>query len=319
MQKGLLWLGLAGLILAAGPGQAAGPPLKVLVGFAPGGSIDALARVLSEPMGKILDRVIVVENRTGAGGQIGAVALKTAMPDGNTIMLANDHIGVILPLIMKDPGFDPIADFAPIGQAVTVPSALAVWPGTGVHNLREFDTWLKANRDKASYGVPAVGSTPQFTGYVVAKRSGVQMTAVPYRGGAPIAQDLAAGQIPVGATGVADLLALHRDGRVRIIAVNGTSRVPALPDVETYRENGFEGLDIRTWYSFFAPKGVPESFVRDFSNALKATLEQPEIAAKLVNMGLDPAYASPADMAQSLVRGRGYWKPVIEESGYEKQ
>jgi tripartite-type tricarboxylate transporter receptor subunit TctC len=315
MGSAILVMGLLG----AGASQAAGPPLKIIVGFPPGGSMDAMVRVLEPSLSKSLDRPIIVETRTGAGGQIATVAVKNAAPDGNTILAVLDHIGVILPLIMKDPGYDPVKDFEPLGLVVSVPSALAVNPSTGVRNLRDFDAWLKKNKDNVSYGIPAVGSTPQFTGYIVARRSGVKMTPIPYRGAAPLAVDLAGGQILVGTGGLSDLLPLHKDGKLRIIATNGTTRVPAVPEVETYRENGFTELDVRTWYGFFAPKGTPAAFVNGFAAALKSAMDDPAIQKRMVEIGLDPAYGGPADMATALVKGRDTWKPVIEESGYEKQ
>ena len=307
---------VAGAMMVGATAIAAGPPLKILVGFPAGGSIDAVARIVGDHMSRTLDRPVLVEGRTGGGGQIAAVALKAAAPDGNTVMLANDHVAVILPLTMKKLDFDPVADLMPLGKVIEHTISYAVSPSAG-KSLPEYATWLKANRDKASYGVPAIGSVPQFVGYMVGKQAGVELTPVPYRGAAPAAQDVVAGQIAAAVVATPDVVGLHQGGRLRILAVSGTQRAATLPDVPTFKEAGYPGLENNSWFAFFAPKGTPDAFVQQFSAALRTALQSPEVTGKLA--GLEPGFSTPGELEKTIATSGKLWDTVIQASGYEKQ
>ena len=203
-------------ILAAVPGLALSQdarPIRVLVGFPPGGSTDIVARIMSDKMRELLGRQVIVENRPGNGGQVAAIQLKNAAPDGTTVMLTIDHTHVTIPLTFKEPGYDPLKDFTPLTGVAQYFNAMAASSKIGVTNMKELAAWMKANPAQANFGVPAAGSVPQFAGLIVGKALGVTMVPIPYKGGAPLVQDLIGGQIPIGFGSLTELIEHHRAGR----------------------------------------------------------------------------------------------------------
>ena len=207
-------------------------PIKMLVGFPAGGSTDVIARYLAAGMQQELGKSVLVDNRPGAGGQIAAQALKAAKPDGLTLFLSNSHTVSMIPLTILNPGFDTAKDFAPVGLVAINPDVFAINPevvGSPTAGLREFAQWAKANPGKGNVGVPAPASAPDFAVGVVAAALGADLKSVPYRGDGPVAQDLVAGQIAGGIGSVGAMLQNAKAGKIRIVAVNGTTRLPCCP------------------------------------------------------------------------------------------
>jgi tripartite-type tricarboxylate transporter receptor subunit TctC len=260
-----------------------------------------------------------VENRPGAGGMIATQQLKAGAPDGSTVMLTIDHSHVVVPLTFKAPGYDPMKDFTPLAGVASYYNSMAVASSLGVKNLQDFGNWLKANPSKANYGVPAAGSVPQFAGLLVGKALGTPMVPVPYRGGAPLTQDLLAGQIPAGFSSLTEQIEHHRAGKMVVLAVSGTGRAKAAPEIPTFQEQGIKGIDKNPWLAFFGPKGMPQEFVDRFTNAVKTVLSDPEIGAKLAKMGNEVDYATPAQLQEWVSSATAHWGPVIKESGFELQ
>lgn len=299
---------------------AADPPtLRIVVGFPPGGATDTVARLLSDKLKTSLRQHVIVENRAGAGGMIATQQLKAAPADGSLVMLTIDHTHVIVPLTFKAPGYDPLKDFTALAGVASYYNAMAVSSALGAKTPEEFGAWLKANPGKANYGIPAVGSVPQFAGLLVGKALGTPMVPVPYRGGAPLVQDLLANQVPAGFLSLTESIEHHRSGRMRVLAVSGTARAKAAPEIPTFQELGIKGVDKNPWIAFFGPKGLPAEFVDRFSRAVAEALADPEVVDRLGKMGNVATYATPAQLQEWVSSATAHWGPVIKESGYELQ
>ncbi|MGE4335160.1 MAG: tripartite tricarboxylate transporter substrate-binding protein [Pigmentiphaga sp.] len=299
--------------------QSSSAPVRILVGFAPGGGVDAVARHLAEALGRELNQPFIVENRAGAGGKIAAMALAQAAPDGQTLFLSNDHTVVTIPLTTKDAGFDPDTDLALIGNVVQIAMGLAVHPSTQVTNLQEFAAWARQNPQHANVGVPAPASVPEFAVSLVAEKLGIEANPVAYRGGAPMARDLLAGQILAGITAPSELLQHVQAGGIRVIAVSGTERSPLLPDAPTFAEEGIEGLEMSNFLSLFAPAGTPEVVIQRYSKALNRVLEDPALRDKLAALGMEPDYTGPDGVRGNLRHASETWSTVIEKIGFQPQ
>jgi len=233
-------------------------PLRLIVGFPAGGATDVVARILAEGLMRHLpDQVVVVENRGGAGGQIAAQQLKKTPANGKTIMLSIDHTQVIIPLTVLGAGYDGAADFTPLAGVAVFRNVLSVNAATPVTSMQDLQAWLKAQPDAVNYGVPAANSVPQLIGQILGRHVGVALNPVPYRGGAPMVQDVLAGHIPVGVGNMADALEHHRSGRLRILAMDGQTRSPHAPDIPTFEELGIAGVEQTSWQAMFAPPGYP--------------------------------------------------------------
>ncbi len=304
--------------LLAQPAPPMAGPIRMLVGFPAGGTIDVVARILADKLKDELGVPVVVESRVGAGGQIAALALKQAAADGRTLMLAPDHTMVVIPLTLKSPGYDVGKDFVPVAQVARYLGALAVASSTGVKNIAEYVAWLKANPTQASVGVPAPGSLQQFSLATISRAAGVPMTAVPYRGSAPLVQDLAAGQIPAGITALGDFLEFNAAGKLRVIATIDTQRAPQLPDVPTFTEQGMK-LDFNFWLGLFAPTGTPAGTVTRINAAVAKVLAQPDVRERMVKLVFEPVTGTPAAMTERIATDTRYWEPVIKTSGWVMQ
>ena len=232
--------GSAACSLAAWTGQAlaqSGPLTKIIFPFAAGGGGDALCRLLAQHIGPLLDRNIIVENRTGGDGLIGIKAVKGANPDGTTILVTTGPTMYLLPMVETTPSFDAAKDFVPVSQLVRF--EFCVFVGTAVpaevKDFKQFVAWLKANPDKATFGVPSNGTIPHFTGSRLEQALGIKLTRVAYRGSAPIINDLVGGHMPFAISTLTDAIPQHRAGNVRILAVGSETRSPYLPDAPTLK------------------------------------------------------------------------------------
>lgn len=294
-------------------------PIKILVGFPPGGATDVVARLLSDKLKNLMNQPVFIENRGGAGGMIATQQLKASPPDGSTLMLTIDHSHVVIPLTFKAPGYDPLTDFTPLAGVASYFNALAVSSTIEVKTMAEFGAWMRANPGKANYGVPAAGSVPQFAGLIVGKALGAKVVAVPYRGGAPLVLDLLSGQVPAGIGSLTEYIEHHRAGKMRVLAVSGTTRSRAAPEIPTFQELGLNGIDKNPWLAFFGPKGMPQPFVERFSKAVATVLKDQEVLDKFVAMGNEASYATPAQLQEWVGSATAHWGTVIKESGYALQ
>jgi tripartite-type tricarboxylate transporter receptor subunit TctC len=312
--------------LAALPAAAAAPRLRaqgrtvrLLVGFPPGGGSDAIARVLADKLKDELSASVVVDNRAGAGGQIAAQELKRAVPDGNTLFLSHDHAISILPLVLRNAGFEPARDFVPVAGFATFVNAFAVSGGTAARSFNDYVAWVKAQGGKSAVGIPAPASVPQFLVQVIGATWKLDLAAAPYRGSAPMMGDMIGNQIPAGVGSVPDFIENHKAGRLRVVAVLGGQRQSALPEVPTFSELGLRGFEDVPYYGLFAPAGTPRATVEATAAAVARVIALPDVRERLTAMGLTVQFMSPAQLAQRERAYAGIWAEIIRKSGFQPQ
>jgi tripartite-type tricarboxylate transporter receptor subunit TctC len=306
------------LTLAAGLAQAqSANPIRILVGFPPGGGTDAIARALADKLKDQLGAPVVVDNRAGAGGQIAAQALKVAAPDGHTFFLSHDHSISILPLVTKNAGFDPAVDFVPVAGFATFANALALSGGTPAKSVAEYVRFVQSSGGKDTIGVPAPASIPEFMVGMIGSKYKLDLQAAPYRGSAPMMGDMLGNQIQAGVASIPDFIENHKAGKLRVVAVIGDKRQAILPDVPTFAELGIPGLEELPYYGIFAPAGTPPAVIERFNQALAKVVAMPEVRDHLTAMGLTVAYQPQAAFAKRVQGYTQSWDKIIKASGYQ--
>lgn len=320
-RRHLLASALAASVLPALPAWADGTkPVRILVGFPPGGGSDAIARLLADKLKDVLGIPVVVDNRPGAGGQIAAQVLKAAPADGTTLFLTHDHTISILPLVVKNPGFEPVSDFVPVAGFATFVNAFAVSGGTPARSFNEYVQWLQAARGgQGAVGVPAPASTPEFLVKLLGRKYRLDLVAAPYRGSAPMIGDMLGNQIAAGVGSVQDFIEHHRAGKLRVVGVLGTQRQAALPDVPTFDELGLKGFEDLPYYGIYAPAGTPGAFIAQFSAALAQVLAQPAVHEQLTTLGLTVGHMAPGQLAARQKAYTAAWARIIRNSGFTAQ
>lgn len=280
--------------------------------------MDTVARLVAEKMKTTLNQNVIVENKPGAGGRLVLGELRRAAPDGNTIVLAPSGALVIAPYLYSNVGYDPIKDFTPIARATVFDFAVTAGPGAPQGNLRAVLDWMKANPGKASYGTSGAGTVPHFAGLLIGQASGVPLTHVAYRGGAPAAQDLLGGQIPLMVDTASETIEHHRAGRLRILAVTGEQRSAALPDVPTLKEQGIN-MAADAFFAFIGPAGVNAQASERISAAVAQALADPGIQERIRNFGLVPSHAGPAPTAAMVAEHLKRWEAPVKASGFKPE
>lgn len=308
--------------MVAGSGRAlaqSGPLTKIIFPFAAGGGGDALCRVLAQHIGPLLDRNMIVENRTGGDGLIGIKAVKGANPDGTTILVTTGPTMYLLPMVETTPSFDAAKDFVPVSQLVRFEFCVFVGPAVPaaeVKDFKQFVAWLKANPDKATFGVPSNGTIPHFTGARLEEALGIKLTRVAYRGGAPIINDLVGGHMPFAISTLTDAIPQHRAGNIRVLAVGSAQRSPFLPEAPTLKESGVD-LVADAWYGMWLPAGAPPDLAKKLSQAAATALAKPEAREKLLAIGLIPVGSTPEGLTQELAANTAFWQPIVKATGYK--
>ena len=315
------WLIGSAAIAASLPALSWGAsPIRLLVGFPPGGGTDAIARLLADKLKDRLGAPVVVENRPGAGGQIAARALKAAPADGTTLFLTHDHTISILPQVVKNPGFAPDEDFVPVAGIASFVNGFALAGGTPARSFTGYVEWLRRQHGgKGAVGIPAPASTPEFLVQLLARRYQLDLVAAPYRGGAPLLADMMGNQIAAGIGSVQDFIEHHRGGKLRVVGVLGTQRQAALPDVPTFDELGLKGFEDLPYYGIYAPAGTPGAFIAQFSAALAQVLAQPAVHEQLTTLGLTVGHMAPGQLAARQKAYTAAWARIIRNSGFTAQ
>ena len=309
-----------GALLLGSMAQAQTGTIKLMVGFPPGGGTDAIARTLADKLKDQLGTTVIVENRAGAGGQIAAQALKAAAPDGTTFFLSHDHTISILPLVVKNPGFDSAHDFVSVAGFATFVNVLAVSGGTPAKSMNEYVAWVRSQgAGKGTVGVPAPASVPEFLVKVIGQKYALDLQAAPYRGSAPMMADMLGNQINAGVASVPDFIENHKAGKVRIVAVLGGARQAALPDVPTFAELGLAGFEDVPYYGIFAPAGTSKAVIDRFSEAVAKVIALPDVRERLTAMGLTVGYMSPQQLASREQAYAQTWARIIKASGFQAQ
>ena len=309
---------LAALALAAAMPALAqdypSKPVTLVVPFAPGGTTDIIGRVVAEGLGRRLGQTVIVDNRAGAGGNIGAAAVAHTRSDGYTLLMGYNGTNAINPSLYRQPGFDPLRSFEPLSMVARVNNVVVVHPSLPVTTLPDLVAHAKANPGKVNYGSAGPGSIFHLAGEMLEQQTGVQMTHVPYRGASPALTDLIAGQVQVMFTTIPAALQHIRAGKLRAIGVTGPSRSPLFPDLPTARESGLSGMVVDSWFAIFAPQGLPADVRHRLTAALHDALIDPVLVKKLQEQGAQPTPSSPGELAQILAADLQSWKKVIQSA-----
>jgi tripartite-type tricarboxylate transporter receptor subunit TctC len=305
-----LTLGLAAIANA----HAAWPdkPVTLLVPFPAGGSTDAIARAVSPKLQEKLGGSFIVDNKAGAGGTVGAAAVKRAAPDGYTIFVTSLGPLVIGPHLIKNPGYDPLKDFDYITVAVQAPNVLTV-PASSPHKtLADVIAYHKANPGKMSFASAGNGTSDHLTAELFWQQTGTTGLHIPYKGGAPAMSDLLGGQVDATFMNINTGLANIKAGKLRALAITSTKRSPLLPEVPTMEESGVKGVTVYSWQAFAAPKGLPADIKTKLHDALVATLNDPSVKNKLLDLGFEIVANTPEQFTTFQATEFARWKKVIE-------
>ena len=295
--------------------QAAGGAMRVIFPFAAGGPGDALSRLVADAIGAAEGRAGIVENRTGADGRIGIQAVKNSGGSGDTLLVTTGPTMWLMPIVHAAPGYDPVKDFAPVSLLARFDFCLAVANNSGVGAIADFPGWLKANPQKASYGIPGLGTIPHFIGTRLARLLGVEMVRVVYRGSTPAVNDVISGQIPIIIVPLSDGLQQHRAGNLRILAVTGAERSPFLDTVPTLRESGID-LTGDAWYALWAPAATPADQLGRYHGAVVQLLQRSNVKERLSNYGLIAVGSTATELAGAMAEATATWGPVVRETGF---
>ncbi len=304
--------------LAAQAADGAWPtqrPIRIVVAYAPGGTTDIVARVVAARLTESLGQSVVVENRSGAGGNIGAEVVASAEPDGYTLQMGTAGNMTINPSIYANMKFDSVRDFAPITLVCQVPNIMVVNKSVPATNVAEFVAWAKNSGTKVNFASSGTGNSPHMTGELFNLAAGVAMTHVPYRGSAPALTDLIAGQgVQVMFDNMPSAIGHVRSGALRALAVTSATRSPAAPDVPTMIESGYKDFVVQGWFGLFAPAKTPAPIVARLHQATVAVLQQPETRRKLEELGAEVVGNSPIEFGNMVRSEIARWARVVREA-----
>ena len=319
------WLGISIMAALAGitaplAGQAqaqaqSGKTIRLVVPFPPGGATDITARVLADPMSKVLNQPVVVENKGGAGGSIGMADVAKSAPDGLTFGVATLSTHGVNPAVYSKLPYDPIKDFAAVTELVKAPGVLVVNASLPVQNFQEFVDYLKANPGKLSYASPGNGTIGHMWGELFKASTGTQMQHIPYKGAGPALNDVLSGQVMVYFDQVAASMPHIKAGKLRPIAISWNKRLDTLPNVPTYAEIGLVSNNDPSWFGLVAPAGTPAADIRRVRDAAVKAMADPAVQQRLESLGLFPSGSTPEQFAQQIQREIAKMKDVGKTAG----
>jgi tripartite-type tricarboxylate transporter receptor subunit TctC len=315
----MMRLALLAVVLAAAPAAAQekiGKPVRLIVGFAAGGSVDLVARMMAERLSPRLGQPVLVENRPGGFVRVAIDAVRGAAPDGTTLLLTSSTPLVVTPHAYAKVPYDAQRDLVSVARLVNGQQGFALGPMSGARSWPDYVAWVKANPDKAFFASSGVGSMGHLVGVVLANTSGLRLEHVAYKGSGHYNSELMGGQVSAGISGVADASDFHRGGKLRIVAVSGAERSRALPDVPTFRELGVP-MELSLWYGVFAPAGTPPAIAELLGRELVAIVNLPEMTERFIKLGLDPAPAGPKATAETLAADFARWRPIVQQAGFK--
>lgn len=289
-------------------------PVTVVVPQAPGGANDAIARVIAQKLGEVMGGSFIVDNRAGAGGNIGTVYAAKARPDGYTLMLTADSSYVINPSLYKNPGFDPLKDFEPISPVANAGYALVANNNFPAKNVAEMVALARKEPNKITIGSAGNGTLNHLFGEMLSKAAGIELVHVPYKGASAAVTDLAGGQVQLSVQSLPSSISFIKSGKIKVLGVVNEKRVAALPDVPTVGET-IKGLGYTPWYGLFAPAGTPKEVIAQIEAALPKVLEAPDVKDKLATLGAEPYRSSPEEFSAMIRRELPRWARVVKDSG----
>lgn len=315
-------LALSALAATAGvwPGRAGAQTLetaRVLCGFPAGGTTDAVSRRLADKLRGSLAKVVLVENKPGAGGRLAVEELKRSPNDGSVLLLTPAAMVTLYPHLYTKLTYG-IGDVTPVCTACMLDFGFGVGPAVpeSVKTLADFLAWAKAHPDQANYASPGAGTPPHFVGALLAKESNIDLRHVPYKGSAPGVQDLIGGQVASMSSPVGDYLPYIKTGKVRLLATSGARRSRFTPEVPTYTEQGFKALEMSEWYGLFLPGNAAPDLVQKTAQTVRTAVGAPEVADAFAQLGLEASANTPAELAQAVKTENAAWGPIVKRVGF---
>ncbi len=309
----LLLCALLGALTLAPAAAQDKPPLRILVGFPPGGSADVIARLVGDAIRDDFG-TIVVENRPGAGGRIALAAVKQARPDGQTVVILPSGPMVLFPHVYRKLEYDAVKDFTPVSQLARFQFGVVSGPASGAKTVAEMLAKAKADPKAATYGLPGQGTLPHFMGVLMEQSTGVAFTHVPFQGGAPANTALLGGHIAYKFDVVSETAELHRNGKVRIIAVTGATRDPQVPEVPTLKEAGVP-MEATAWFAMYGPAGLPPEVLARLERSVSAAIKTPAMRERLLKLGYEPIGSNSAELAAAQRADLARWEKPIKATG----
>jgi len=289
--------------------------IRIVVSFTPGGAPDILARVLAESWQQSLGVPVLVENRPGYGGNIGAEIVAKSEPDGYTLLIGTVGIHAINGALYEKMSFDPIKDFTPISFLASTPNVLVVNKKLGVNNLHELIDLAKLKPNQLTFGSSGVGTSLHMSGELFKEMAGIQIRHIPYKGRAQSLPDLVSGRISMLFDNLSSSLPLIKAGEVQALGVTTLKRSPAAPDIPTFAEQGLSGFEAVSWFSLMAPANLPSSIQKQLNQLTYRALNDPEVKKRLLAGGLDPAPSSAKDLSKLIAQESAKWSRVVQQSG----
>lgn len=309
-------LAFAVLGLAAAPVQVfPTKQVRIVVPQAPGGASDSLSRIIAAKLGEKWGQPVLVDNRAGAGGNIGTAEAAKAPADGHTLLLGYVGTHVINPHLYKNLGWDPVKDFVPVATLAAVPFVAVVNVDLPAKNTQELIALAKREEGKLTYASAGNGSVNHLLGVLFSTQAGVEMTHVPYKGAAPALTDTIGGQVRMSFTSVPSAVGHIKAGRLRGIAVTGGQRSESMPEIPTLAEAGLQGFEVNPWFGLLAPAGTPEAVVNQLNRDINEALQSPDVRKRFTDQGAVPLVMSPAQFAAQVKGDLERWEKVVRDSG----
>ena len=312
------WFALAALTAFAASATAQGFPSKqvrIIVPQAPGGASDALSRIIAAKLGEKWGQQVIVENRAGAGGNIGTLEAAKAPADGHTLLLGYIGTNAINPSLYQNLAWDPVKDFVAVATLAAVPFVVVVNPNLAVYTTQELIASAKGASGKLTYSSAGNGSVNHLLGEMFNSAAGVKMTHIPYKGAGPALADLIGGQVQVSFTSMPSVIGHIKAGKLRAIAVTSGARSDALPELPTLAESGLAGFDVYPWFGLFAPAATPAAIVGQLNREINELLATPDVRARFAGQGAVPMATTPAEFAALLKQDIEKWAKVVKDSG----
>ncbi|PIT83006.1 tripartite tricarboxylate transporter substrate binding protein [Limnohabitans sp. 15K] len=289
-------------------------PVKVVVAFTAGGTTDILARTVTQQLSEKLKQPFVIDNKPGAGGNLGTELVVRSAPDGYTLIVNSVGPIAVNPTLYGKLPYNPLTDLVPIVQIADVPNVLVIHPSVPANTMEELIAYAKANPGKLNYGSTGIGTSSHLSSFMLSKRVGFEATHIPYKG-ADALKDLLAGRIQFMFATIPSVMPHIAAGKLKPMAVSSLKRSRSMPDVPTVVEKGFPQFEAGSWFGFFAPKGTPEVVISMVNKAVNDILQVPAIEQQMIAQGADPAGGTPAQFGQFVQREHDKWRLIVRESG----
>lgn len=289
--------------------------VRIIVGGAPGGGTDFLARLVAERLSPRWKQSVVVENRAGASGVIGTKFVMSSPPDGYTMIMGHTSTHAIVPALMDPPPYDALKDFTPVAHVAVAPDLLVVAANSPIRSVKDIVDLARAKPGEVTYGSPGIGLSQHLRGFMLGKSAGVEMRHVPYKGTSPALQDLLGGHITLMFATAGGIVQQARDGRVRVLGVSSPRRIPMFPDAPTMTELGYPDLEGLGFFGLFGPAGMPPRVVQTIGSAVASVLGEPDTRAKIETQFVDPVVSTPEQFAEFLRGEVAKWTRIVRASG----